>query len=211
MEVMDPKYYKVWWQAHADGYDTKELLYSIGPDQVESKKELIRNLPYKELSKFEPLRVEIWGGWFGYPLIDMLLEALPNIHRIINVDVDQKALDLCKRYTNVKGLNDIVDYKCQSVLVPVEGHEDTRLVINTSSEHMIDLKDIVKGKNYSSNCVYALQSNNMFHVLGQHINCMNSTHEFGEKSGLNRIWTEETHTMNNGYERYTIIGAIRNT
>ena len=56
MEVMDPDYYKVWWQAHMDGYDTKELLYSIGPDQMASKKMLIDNLPLDEIKWFEIFR-----------------------------------------------------------------------------------------------------------------------------------------------------------
>lgn len=206
MEVMNSDYYKVWWQAHMDGYDTKELLYSIGPDQMASKKMLVDNLPLDEIKWFETLKIEIWGGWFGYPLIDLLLEKVPNIHRITNIDIDEKALALCKRYTNVKGLSKIVEYKCQSVMDPIEGHEDTRLVINTSGEHMPNLKQIVKNKNYKANCIFALQSNNMFHVAGQHINCVNNSTELREQSGLGTVWTELSCEMKNGYERYMVIG-----
>ena len=90
---------------------------------------------------------------------------------------------------------------------PIKGHEDTRLVINTSSEHMPALEQLVKNKNYQVNkCIFALQSNNMFHVAGQHINCVNDSAELRQQSGLDKIFAERTYEMENGFQRYMVIG-----
>ena len=108
MQIIDPVYWKVWWEAIQKGYNPKDLMYSIGPDQIESKTWLIDTLitplpgnrihsPAVELSKFENLSIHIYGGWYGYPLIDMLLEQFPNISKITNIDLDEDALALCRK------------------------------------------------------------------------------------------------------------------
>ena len=74
---------------------------------------------------------------------------------------------------------------------------------------MHDLPKLIENKFYSKNCVFALQSNNMFHVKDQHINCSNNLDEFIKKSGLTKIWFADTYKMSNGYERYTVIGNHR--
>lgn len=98
---------------------------------------------------------------------------------------------------------------------------DIDLVINTSSEHMPDLKDIIKGRDYrdgtrspkkfpsdaNPGCLFALQSNNMFHI-DDHINCVNNEDELIEKSGLNDIRYKGSLKMPNGYSRFMVIGYV---
>ena len=207
--IIDPIYFNVWWEAIQKGYDAKTLLYSIHADQIDCKKWLVDNLPYDELIKWSPLSIQLYGGWFGYPLIDMLLENL-NVDKITNIDLDTKALDLCRKYTAEKNLSDVVFFKERNVTDIIEtSHnkdKDIRLVINTSSEHMPDLPVLIKNKTYTDNCVFALQSNNMTYV-DDHINCSESLDHFIEKSGLTKIWFSDSHTMNNGYDRYMVIGS----
>jgi len=224
MQIIDSVYWKVWWEAIQKGYNPKDLMYSIGPDQIESKTWLIDTLitplpgnkihsPAMELSKFENLSIHIYGGWYGYPLIDMLLEQFPNISKITNIDLDEDALALCRKFTNEKHLQDIVFFKMQDVLAPLNNGDnkdkDVKLVINTSSEHMPDLPELIANKNYGDNCMFVLQSNNMFHIVDQHINCSNSIEEFIEKSGLTKIIFANTYKMKNGYDRYMVIGNHR--
>ena len=224
MQIIDPVYWKVWWEAIQKGYNPKDLMYSIGPDQIESKTWLIDTLitplpgnrihsPAVELSKFENLSIHIYGGWYGYPLIDMLLEQFANISKITNIDLDEDALALCRKFTNEKHLQDIVFFKMQDVLAPLNNGDnkdkDVKLVINTSSEHMPDLPELIANKNYGDNCMFVLQSNNMFHIVDQHINCSNSIEEFIEKSGLTKIIFANTYKMKNGYDRYMVIGNHR--
>ena len=216
--IIDPIYFNVWWEAIQKGYDAKTLLYSIGPDQLESKKHLFKLLttplpgkreycPATELYYRKDLHIQIYGGWFGYPLIDMLVDTFSNISRITNIDIDSKALDLCRKFTFEKNLSDIVFFK-ESDVCKWRHHKDkdVRLVINTSSEHMPNLPELIKNKTYDKKCIFALQSNNMFHVVDQHTNCSNSLNEFVEKTGLKKIFVADTYKMQNGYERYTVIG-----
>ena len=202
---IDSVYWKVWWDALHEDYDPKVLLDSLSPNQLECKQWLIDNLPLDELHKFKDLKIHLYGGWFGWPLIDGLMENLNNIHSITNIDIDEKAINLCRKFTYHKLLNDVVDYKIQDVMDPIDNDEGVRLVINTSSEHMPPLPEIIKNKNYAKNCVFILQSNNMFHIADQHINCCNSVHELIEKSQLKKIWFFDTLKMSNGYERYMLI------
>ena len=80
------------------------------------------------------------------------------------------------------------------------------LVINTSSEHMLDLPILIKDKQYKKECVFALQSNNMFHH-SDHINCVNSVEELIQKSGLSKILYSGTLNLDE-YERYMVIGLV---
>ena len=216
--IIDPIYFNVWWEAIQKGYDAKTLLYSIGPDQLESKNHLFKLLttplpgkreycPATELYYRKDLHIQIYGGWFGYPLIDMLVDTFSNISRITNIDIDSKALDLCRKFTFEKNLSDIVFFK-ESDVCKWRHHKDkdVRLVINTSSEHMPNLPELIKNKTYDKKCIFALQSNNMFHVVDQHTNCSNSLNEFVEKTALTKIFVTDTYKMQNGYERYTVIG-----
>lgn len=221
MEIIDQTYWTVWWEAIQKGYNAKDLLYSVGPDQLESKNWLIEKLisplpgkkqysPLSELNKFETLSIHLYGGWYGYPLIDMLLKNFNNINKITNIDVDESAIALCRKYTKEKNLESTVFFKEQDVLEPLDSgsnkDKDVRLVINTSSEHMPDLPELVCNKNYDKNCMFVLQSNNMFHVLDQHTNCSNSIDEFVKKTGLTKILYADAYQMSNGYERYMVIG-----
>ena len=213
MQIIDQNYWKVWWEAIQKGYNPKDLMYSVGPDQLESKKFLVDNIPLNEMNKFNPLRVQLYGGWYGYPLINLLLEKFSNIEHITNIDVDESALDLSRKYTHEFNLEEKIFLKNRNVIDKIEtSHhkdKDVRLVINTSSEHMPDLPILIENKDYTDNCVFALQSNNMFHVVDQHINCKNNLNEFIESTGLTKIWFADSYLMPNGYERYTVIGNRR--
>lgn len=207
--IIDPIYFNVWWEAIQKGYDAKTLLYSIHPDQISCKRWLVDNLPHEHLIKKLPLSVHLYGGWYGWPLIDMLLESV-SIKKITNIDMDESAIALSRKYCQAKGLEDKIFFRTQNVLQPIDKgsnkDKDVRLVINTSSEHMPDLPVLIQNKNYNDRCMFALQSNNMVHI-DDHINCSESLDQFIEKSGLTSISFADTHRMNNGYDRYMVIGS----
>ena len=171
---------------------------SLAPKQIKCKEWLITellNIPYE----FES--IQLYGGWFGYPLIDILSKQY-KIKQILNVDIDNEALEICQKYSRcfnhhfVKTLNTYVTDQFESY--------DTDLVINTSSEHMDDLPKLINNKRYKKSCVFALQSNDMAH-LNEHINCVYSENNLVEKSGLSKILYKGTLTFDN-YERYMVIG-----
>jgi len=171
---------------------------SLTPKQIKCKEWLVSellNIPYE----FES--IQLYGGWFGYPLIDILSKQY-RIKQVLNVDIDSVALETCQKYSRcfnhyfVKTLNTHVTDQFESY--------DTDLVINTSSEHMDDLPKLINNKRYKKSCVFALQSNNMDH-LEEHINCSTSEDELVEKSSLSKILYKGTLTFDN-YKRYMVIG-----
>lgn len=57
----------------------------------------------------------------------------------------------------------------------------------------------------SKPCLFAVQSNNMFHI-DDHINCVNNEDELAENVGLKRILYKGSLDMDNGYKRFMVIG-----
>ena len=202
--IIDPIYYKCILQAIDKGYDAKKALWCISPDQMQSKKWLINEI--KELPFPTPI-VQLFGGWFGWPLIDLLNENI-NVEVIENIDLDPIALSVFRRFRNLKYLEKRRYIATEnSTLNNNKLDEQANLVINTSGEHMPDLPELIKNKNYNSYCIFAIQSNNMHH-LDEHTNCCNSEDELVEKSGLSRVLYKGTNTMSNSYERYMVIGIV---
>ena len=176
----------------------ESFIQSVAPKQIRCKEWLVEellNIPYEFNS------IQLYGGWFGYPLIELLSKEY-TIKELINIDIDSVALKICQKYSRcfnhhfVKTLNAYVTDQFESY--------DTDLVINTSSEHMDDLPKLIYNKRYKPSCVFALQSNNMDH-LEEHINCTTSEDELVEKSGLSKILYKGTQVFDN-YERYMVIG-----
>lgn len=200
--IINPIYYKCIYRAITKGYDPKKALWSISPDQMQSKTWLIdelKNLPLNNIT------VQLFGGWFGWPLIDLLNENF-DIKAVENIDLDPIALAIFRTFSNLNSFekNKMIATE-NSVLSNNILDEKADLVINTSGEHMPDLPELIKDKNYKKHCIFAIQSNNMFY-LEEHINCVNSKEELEHKSGLSRILYSGSLDMQNGYQRYMVIG-----
>lgn len=198
---IDPTYWKVMWEAANTGYDMVHMLDSLSPNQLESKYWLVETLQC--IVGDDEVRIQLLGGWFGFPLTDIILQHL-NVKYLQNIDIDEKALHLYKMFRDSKPMYNL-DCRCMDACEPYKLDKDMDIVINTSSEHMPDLNEIRKNKDYKKSCLFAIQSNNMFHVE-DHINCVNNQEELAAKSGLTDIQYIGTHQMPNGYERYMVIG-----
>jgi len=202
--IIDPVYWKILWQALDAGYDMKQMLDSLSPNQFESKLWLVEML---SMYSIKNPRIQLFGGWNGFPLIDLLMEEFePTL--IENIDLDKDAIKVYKNYIKNKQLDtNIFRARHANVCEPYKFDKKIDIVINTSSEHMPDLPELIKNKTYKKTCLFALQSNNMFHVE-DHINCVNNKNEFAQKSGLSNILYSDSLTMPNGYERYMVIGNV---
>jgi hypothetical protein len=201
--IIDPIYWKVLHDTISKGYNAKQALWSISPDQIKCKTWLVKellNIP------FEKPVVQLYGGWFGFPLIDFL-ERHFKLSKVENIDIDPIAIYAFKMFRKykklsrskyIKNANSIIDY--------TELDKETDLVINTSCEHMPDLPILIKNKKYKKTCVFALQSNNMYH-LEEHTNCCDSEYHLAEKSELRHVLYKGKKLMGNGFERYMVIGV----
>lgn len=198
-------YYQILWYANLEKHDMKQVLDSMGPIQIKSKEWLVDTLA-ATVSK-EIKRVQLYGGWNGYPLID-LLEEIYDIEFLFNIDIDENSNKLFKKYCKLKNKHkDKFKFLNQDVKVPYKKDGSTDLIINCSSEHMENFPELIRNKNYKGGTIAALQSNNMFHIE-DHINCCNSEDEFLEKTEIKDVLYKGTLKLSNGYERYMIIGSI---
>jgi chlorite dismutase len=178
-----------------------DYIKSVSPKQIQCKQWLLKEL-MRVPRDFK--NIQLYGGWYGYPLIDMLDRAY-NLKTLTNIDCDKFATSVCFNFKNYFK-NDFAKTSTRDLETTSGIYKDVDLVINTSSEHMNDLPQLIKNKLYSSSCVFALQSNNMFD-LEEHTNCVNSHEELVQKSGLNKILYSGKMTLDN-YERYMVIGLF---
>ena len=200
--IIDPVYWEILNYASRNNLNIHQILQSISLEQLNCKSWLIEEL---SILPYNYKNIQLYGGWYGWPLIDLLLKSLDTEY-ILNIDKDEEAIKICYQFRKLKGLDkNTIQCKNEDVSNLTWKHHQPNLVINTSSEHMADLPILIKDKTYNPNCVFALQSNNMFH-LEEHINCVNSKKELEEKSGLNKILYSGKKVLSNGYERYMVIG-----
>ena len=146
---------------------------------------------------------------------------MSNLKWIENIDLDKFVLELSEKIHRERLEAQGTEYWVtnDTVLSPSPRSFDTDLVINTSSEHMPHLKDILENKNYRTiksvkklktprvPCVFAIQSNNMFHI-DDHINCVDSEEELLDNCKFQRVLYKGTLGMPNGYKRFMVIGQL---
>ena len=168
---------------------TKDLFDSFSDNQFASKGALIDAVNRLNILNKEST-VVIWGSWYGSILIPSLANK---VKKVISMDLDNTPLQIAKNQLFKKFKN--VDYICDDVFKTYRNqYLETNLIINTSCEHMLPMKEwpwfsvgaingdrkhgeVYKTPKLSSNCYFAFQSNNMFGIEG-HVNCVNSLEEF---------------------------------
>jgi hypothetical protein len=161
--------------------------------QIESKQWLVDSIP------IEPKRVLILGSWYGTVLPHLLIEKY-NIEHIDCVDSDPNVHFAAELFSRHMGYDQVHHHTRDAFeFLMVNGVDDYDLVINTSCEHMDDMRSWVE-----PNTTYALESNNYFGIEG-HINCKKSLTLFENSTGLSHILYSNEKDMGN-YKRYLVIG-----
>ncbi len=151
---------------------------SLSQGQLDSKFWLVDELV--KLKWEDQMHIEIIGGWFGFPLIEML-SYLP-IKQIDVYDKDPVCVDIMAQYVNAMNM----PFRIVSFGDYFERKEKRRrqLIINTSSEHMEDITCMREW--YKGNPVVAVQSND-FYSIEDHINCVQNEDELVEKMNLKEV------------------------
>ena len=172
---------------HMDRY-----IQSISPNQLNGKRWLINSLddvqiPRDEEGKF---KIEIIGGWFGFPLIDMLINKYGDeIREIDYFDVDGFASHVFTVYLSMwkKDMRNIKIFSNEEGdYFKYEKKRRAHLIINTSCEHMSDMKLMKEYYFDADRTLLALQSNNKTNE-DDHINCVNSTEELAAQADVHTI------------------------
>jgi len=189
-----------WISNNLDIEALKSFDDSMSNGQIKSKKWLCEELGKIKFS--EPIHIEIIGGWFGYPMIEMLSKIF-EIKQIDYYDIDINCKKVLAQYIN--------HFKPTFKIAIFDNYFDRtdirrrQLIINTSSEHMKDIVSMKKYyKDYPTTPIIAIQSNN-YNIIDDHINCVNSVEELIEKNQISNILYKGENNQEL-YTRYMVIG-----
>ena len=209
---------------------TTTLLDSFSNNQLAAKTALINAINNLNILDRDST-VVIWGAWYGSVLIPTLVDK---VKKIVNIDLDNVPLQIAKN--RLFADYDNIEYICDDIFKTYrDTYLDTNLIINTSCEHMLPMKDwpwfrysamatdTVYPKGYaddkphrkkvygepklSSNCYFAFQSNNMFGIEG-HVNCVNSLQEFKEQMPERAEVLFEEEVEDTRGTRYMLVGKF---
>ena len=181
-------------QRHIGPEETDMLIRSMAGHQFESKERLFELLEVVDFND-----VGILGCWtcsvMGLHLLDK---------KVTGYDMDQAAIDLGRQ------LFPTFEFKHKDVFeMKPEFVRDHDLIINTSCEHMPPMSKWPYWRELQKGTYVAFQSNNMFHLEEEHINCVSSAEEFiKQMPHFVQILAKDTYKMDNGYERYTLVGIV---
>ena len=199
-------------------YPNCDIFGSMSPNQISSKIWLIENLT-KICNRFKPTnhKIEIVGSWYGYPLIEYLKNNI-SIEKIECWDIDKEARMIAKKYIEIFN-NDNTFVYSKNYWHHLRTASEATILINTSSEHMVESFYQVTGKwdvFYHKNPIIVIQSNNMYHI-NDHINCVNSEEELISKHKIREVlysgsqniveWHDEK-IEESKYKRFMVIGKI---
>lgn len=211
---MDKRYAEfLKWIRHNHPTKMDRVLDSLSPNQIECKEWLVNELskvyiPRNTEGKFN---VEIVGGWFGFPLIQYLMEKYPDqINRIWVWELDEFCKKAIYRYCVIFG------YDIKKFAVFNRDFFDTsnrskaraHLIINTSCEHMPDMPAIKQYYESPERTLLVLQSNNKMDEP-DHSNCVLSCQELSEKNDIHELHGSYK-TLSSGkddyWQRFMVMG-----
>ena len=170
---------------------------SISDGQYQSKlwlRNALKNIQQPQ----HPLHIEIIGGWFGFPLIEML--DFLKIKQIDFYEIDEDCKKVLVQYRN----RFKYDFKIVEFGNYFEREELRRrdIIINTSCEHM---EDISKMKKYYKNKPLLVLQSNDYSEIDDHINCVQSSNELKSKNEINISYYAQALQLEK-YTRYMAIG-----
>jgi len=195
---------------HSDKFD--RWMDSLHPNQIKCKEWLIYDgfnkvqIPRNGQGKFN---VEIIGGWFGFPLIQFLVDEWSwlQINRIDIFEIDSWACKMIWKYNELFGWNDRIRIFNQDYFTYKEKRR-THLVINTSCEHMWNMDTMKEYYEEPERTLLALQSNDKTNEP-DHINCVKTGQELAVQAGVKELYGGKMR-FNEGtpdqYTRYMILG-----
>jgi len=179
------------------------LLDSLSDGQYESKRWMSEVLKSGQLGSKDPLKIEIAGSWFGWPMIELLEDAIVKIDSIDLYDIDEICHEVVRKYIyhfkpkyNINQYHDFFE----------RGDKRIRhLIICTSCEHMPDISEMKEYYKDTPKPILALQSND-YVELAEHENCVNSYSELAEKNEIKDIKFQGERDFGY-YKRFMVIGT----
>jgi hypothetical protein len=172
---------------------------STSQRQIMSKQWLVNELA-KVYQPSNPINIEIIGGWFGFPLIDLLYSKF-NINRIHFFEIEDLCKDITSKYNVISRYNIDIDYDGSRFALTTKTSPD--LVINTAQEHMLCLTKEM----YANNPMIAVHSNNC-DWDDEHWNAHTSLQNFIDSMQLNTLYYSGEKYVGE-FDRYQLIGTFK--
>lgn len=194
------------WIRHNHPDQIERWMDSLHPNQLECKEWLVNELdnvhiPRDAQGKF---RIEIIGGWYGFPLIQLLVDKYKwlQIRQIDIFELDPWACKVIWKYAEIFGWNEKIRIFNQDYFTYTEKRR-THLVINTSCEHMWNMDTNKEYYEEPERTLLALQSNDFFD-LPEHINCVKTGQELAAQADVKELHGGKKRF--DEYTRYMILG-----
>ena len=172
----------------------KDFAKSFSENQVMAKSWLVEHLAMSPAASIKNKRITILGSWYGTVLVPLLRYYLKDISSITLIDYDKEAMKIAK-WMHEDIITEVKDISFDIKKVEAD------IIINTSCEHMWQMKDI------EMNGLCAFQSND-FTQEDAHVNCVFSLEEFREQTGITDIHYEGERPFDdyNDCKRFMLIG-----
>lgn len=187
-----------WMDAIRNSDDRDRTLESFWKGQLRSKQALVKMLEYKCDYKKE-YSIVVHGGWNGV-LASLLFNSHLNIKRIESVDIDPNCEETAKTMNKNQEMEGRFTARTADMCTDKYNAD---IVINTSCEHLDNVKLKQWFDNIPQGTMYVMQSNN-YAELEEHINCVNSATELAESVDAKDYSVEEIVLPK--YTRYMISG-----
>ena len=205
MQIEYAKMLKCFYNNHPDKID--RFVQSVSENQQKSKQQLFYGLKDKDIviptDENGEVTIEIVGGWFGWPLIGMLVKFLDIPIRKINFyELDDFACTALRKYIDIfKPAFEINIYNRDWFGDISE--KRAHIIINTSCEHMDDFGHMKRVFIAPERTLLMITSNDKVDEP-DHINCKESAVQLAEDNDIHmlhgdRIWFKD-------YRRFIVIG-----
>jgi hypothetical protein len=149
-----------------------DIVDSFNSHQYVSKIHLINELEKSNILN-KDLNVAIFGSWYGSIFCSVLSDKVKKINCFDRVhetiEIGKKIFNSVDNVSFIKA--DVLSDDIDEVL------SEFNLIINTSCEHMKQLREWYYFDSVKNGTYFALQSNNMFDIE-DHTNCVNSLNDF---------------------------------
>jgi len=174
------------------------VLENFWASQLNSKMWLIEHIN-EQCLLFPGSHIYIFGGWYGI-LAQLLIQAIPSV-KVTSIDIDPKCAIFGER---LKLPDDDIEFITADMQHFTEYSPNTRLIINTSTEHVSQETFDSWLFNVPQDINVVLQGNNFFDC-DEHVRCTNTLPDFIQLNKLHTIkFTGELDCIQ--FTRFMMIG-----
>jgi hypothetical protein len=156
------------------------VLENFWASQLNSKMWLIEHIN-EQCLLFPGSHIYIFGGWYGI-LAQLLIQAIPGV-KVTSIDIDPKCAIFGER---LKLPDDDIEFITADMQHFTEYSPNTRLIINTSTEHVSQETFDSWLFNVPQNVNVVLQGNDFF-ACEEHVRCCETIEDFIKINNLNNI------------------------